>query len=1506
MSDVSSDPDPLLPLVEEFAERYRRGERPTLTEYADKYPELAERIRRVFPTLVVMEELGSVGGEPTGPFGAAAGAAPPRLGDYRILREVGRGGMGVVYEAVQESLGRHVALKVLTAHGLLSPRQLQRFEREARAAARLHHTNIVPVYGVGEADGVHYYAMQFIQGRSVDVVLQELRRLRRGAAAGPAGEPTRASAPAAGEVPEGEAAAPPPSAPATSELSGRSDAEYFRSVARIGVQAAEALAHAHAQGVLHRDVKPANLLIDTQGAVWVTDFGLAKLEGSDDLTKEGELPGTLRYMAPERFAGSADARSDIYSLGLTLYELLTLRPAFPAADRAALVEQILHAEPARPRALDPRLPRDLEAVIRKALAKEPAERYQTAQELADDLRRFLDDLPIHARRSTVVQHLRKWIKRRRAVVVTGAVGLLTAVLVLAGSVGWVLSEHSAQQSRSGAAAEQAVEELETLRGERRWPEAIEVARRAERLLTSARGDPDQLRRVRELLRDLHMAQDLEEIRGQEGDAFEFAPVDRDYAGAFQRFGIDVEELDPAEAAKRIQARSISVELAAALDYWALRRREQAGEAEAEKWRRLVRIARLADPAERRQQVRDALLKQDEKTLKQLAADPKSLELPASTLDLLGRALRAVGGPEAAAVFLRAAQLRRPNDFWINHGLASCLVDIPERSEALRFYTMALGLRPRSPVAWVNLGAALHERDATDDAIAALHEALRLNPDFAMAYSNLGNALAHKGDYDGAVAAYEKAAALDPKFAAPHMNLGNIRTKQGDCNQAVAECEKAIQIEPHLIEAYGNLSLALAHKGAHEEAVAAHRRAIALAEKRMRRIPKYKFQVAVQLNNLVSVYPEDTRPEAEQALRRALEICRQLERTDPQAAEYREALGMTYNNLGLLLRRKGWHAEAESALREAVRYHALAVESGPTPERSFRLAGSDVSLALLLAAEGRQDEEEKYLEQAAQLLRPLAKDYPTAAAFKEGLAKTHFNRGLLLEIARPTDAEKELGEALKLFQELAEKHPAVPEFCEELGASHNSLGRLLTRGGRADAAEQALREAQKRLKPLADKYPGVPTYRKSLAVNYSNLAFLLDQDRRRAAEAEPLFSKCLELYEGLARDVPTVPDYKSCLAGALHNWALVLSKRNQFADARKHMERAVQLQRAALEATGGRQPRYRELLRDHYNGLTGIFLDAGDHAGAAEAAENLPRLFPDGWDEYVRAVPLLANCAVLAEKDAKLSPEERKRRYSTYLGRTKELLGMAAQRIAAADPKTAEVRQNLAAGSVKVGTYYANLHEWALARRSFEKAIELQSTLAEAYYKLGDMLFYQRLLPDAADAFSKAVAHRHDYAEAHEGLAMVLDAQGKTKDAVAAYRTASKLYTDKAKAARVQVNLGTCLARHGQLSEAEEEFRRAVKLQPKSVEAHYSLGLALGQQGKTKDAIASFRKAAEVKPDYTPAWGNLGFALHKDGQPGEALKALKEARKLLPADDPTRPKIEALIRDCERLAEPEKR
>ena len=432
MSGSASHSSVVLELAEEFLARCRRGERPSLTEYTDQFPDLAAAIREVFPAMALVEQVAvadsSLAGNPTEAADAAAPDPAPlaQLGDYRIIREVGRGGMGVVYEAEQLSLGRHVALKVLPGHGLLNPTYLERFRREAKAAARLHHTNIVPVFGTGEVDGTHFYAMQFIRGEGLDRVLDDLRRLRRPGESPPAPGPTEAATVSVARSLAGGSPEPAPAAPdAPSDRSSVTPAgsEYFRSVARIGVQAADALAYAHRQGILHRDIKPSNLLLDTQGTVWVTDFGLAKADG-DDLTHTGDIVGTIRYMAPERFDGSSLPESDVYSLGLTLYELLTLRPAFEAANRAKLIEQVLREPPPRPRKVDTQVPRDLETVVLKCLAKDPKDRYPTADALAEDLRRFLADRTIRARRATVAERVVRWARRNPAVA-----ALLAAVLV---------------------------------------------------------------------------------------------------------------------------------------------------------------------------------------------------------------------------------------------------------------------------------------------------------------------------------------------------------------------------------------------------------------------------------------------------------------------------------------------------------------------------------------------------------------------------------------------------------------------------------------------------------------------------------------------------------------------------------------------------------------------------------------------------------------------------------------------------------------------------------------------------------------------------------------------------------------------------------------------------------------------------------------------------------------------------------------------------------------------
>jgi serine/threonine protein kinase/WD40 repeat protein/tetratricopeptide (TPR) repeat protein len=579
----SSARDPLGPVVESFLARLRSGERPSLTEFIERYPELAGEIRELLPAMVEMEQLGSLGGasvkaaagvskviaSATDAGNAATGALsaegegpnffPWRLGDYRIIRAIGEGGMGVVYEAVRESLRSHVALKVMHPRFRASASYLRRFHNEARSAAQLHHTNIVSVFDYGEHEGVCYYAMQYIAGHSLDTVLNDVRRLRRsqhqeevlpaqaradtesrlslgerrplrgakgdtdlrgakgdtdlrgakgdtglrGAKGdndlrgtkgdnGPAGgeaptdplmrtvthglltgqfalgagepEPTlappgttervplaesgqpvatadlgfelgRIPAPAPQVTARGEDPSPADSALGTSSssLATHGQDRYHREVARLGAQVADALAYAHKRGVLHRDIKPSNLLLDAAGNIWVTDFGLAKFEEGEDLSQSQDLVGTLRYMAPERFRGVSDRRCDIYALGATLYELLTLRPTFETHDRLRLIDQIVHEPPAPPRQLDRRIPRDLETILLKALAKDPKDRFATADELAAELRRFLENRPIRSRPIPSYERFWRWCKRNPALAALNAVAASLTTFIAIGA-----------------------------------------------------------------------------------------------------------------------------------------------------------------------------------------------------------------------------------------------------------------------------------------------------------------------------------------------------------------------------------------------------------------------------------------------------------------------------------------------------------------------------------------------------------------------------------------------------------------------------------------------------------------------------------------------------------------------------------------------------------------------------------------------------------------------------------------------------------------------------------------------------------------------------------------------------------------------------------------------------------------------------------------------------------------------------------------------------------------
>jgi tetratricopeptide (TPR) repeat protein/serine/threonine protein kinase len=863
MSELQSDLDPVEVLAEEFVARYRKGERPALTEYVEKHPELAAQICELFPALVVMEELGQPSTCPLGDRSSERITLPVELGDFRILREIGHGAMGVVYEAEQMSLGRRVALKVLPFAAGLDPRQLQRFRNEAQAAAQLHHTHIVPVHAVGYERGVHYYAMQYIAGQSLAMVIEELRRQANGGA-------SRSDVTVAREKPrEAQAttsgSSQPDESPTSTVLAGprestlkspwpttdgrESKAEFFRRVARLGVQTAEGLEHAHQVGIVHRDIKPGNLLLDARGDVWITDFGLAQFQTDTRLTTTGALIGTLRYMSPEQAQGKrglTDQRADIYSLGVTLYELLTLRPAFAGRDRHELLQQVLGDEPVRPRRISPAIPVELETIVLKAIAKEPDGRYATAQELADDLRAFLEDKPIRAKPPTLLQRARKWARRRRPVVAAAAAGLFLAFAVLAGSIGWIVRDLAVRRTATERDVGQAVQDAIRLRDEgrllagdpARWETKLSAAfaavERAEGVLASGVSTPalhEQVKAARGALdednRLCRFLADLADLRSQKGDDWDPTNVAADYARSFREHGIDIEMLPAAEAAALIGIcpSSVAAELAAALDDWAMSVR-------AADRQRPLDVARLADPDPWRNRLRSASAQRDLPELWALAHEARDRQelgrLPAGSLHGMARALFDAGDATGAEQWLRDALEHHLGDVWLNYALATVLHkgnwSKPRLEEAIRYYSVVRALRPEIAH---DLAHALKDSGDLDGAEIVFRSLTRTRPANAHHWTCLGGVLRTKGDLTGAIDASSRAVELRPKSPDVWSNRGVVQHALGRLDRAIADHSKAIELKTDFARAWYNRGNARKQLKQSDEAIADYSRAIEL-------------------------------------------------------------------------------------------------------------------------------------------------------------------------------------------------------------------------------------------------------------------------------------------------------------------------------------------------------------------------------------------------------------------------------------------------------------------------------------------------------------------------------------------------------------------------------------------------------------------------------------------------------------------------------------------------------
>jgi serine/threonine-protein kinase len=754
-----------------------------------------------------------------------APAAASKIPGYEIVREVGRGGMGVVYEARQAGLNRTVALKMILAGEHAEETDLARFRTEAEAIASLQHPNVVQIFEVGEwrAGGgrapLPFLALEYVDGGSLEEQLAKNL--------------------------------PPP-----------------RQAAGLVEVLARAVHYAHQKGILHRDLKPANVLLTADGIPKITDFGLAKRLGAGAQTQTGALVGTPSYMAPEQAGGETrrvGCATDVYALGAVLYECLTGRPPFRGQSALDTLQQVRTQDPVAPRAMQPKVPRDLETICLKCLHKEPSRRYATASELAEDLRRFGQGEPVRARVVGPLERTWRWGRRNPA-----RAALLAAVTLLV--VGGVAGGFWYQHVRADLAAREAREEAARLRraaqfegevgaavqgatgmlvqGEGladnpdRWGAVLATAdaalKQGESLTAEGAGleDPERRQAVADLrsrwqaeARAQRALAAIERIRlGRlEVTVDDQRAIERDvrpqYRAVFAEYGLTRSmSAEQAGAEVRRQRPPVRDALIGGLDDWLTQTDRGTPEGE---WLRA--ILQAVDSGGWRVEARAALLRGDRVAVKALAERLEERDLPAATLGAVAWVLRSIKAHDNALRLLRHARESRPGDYGINLELGRALSrgNPPPWDEVLACYQVVVALRPQQAGSYTNLGAALVLKGDYPAAVRAFKRARALEPGSAEVIASLGIALKLQGKLPEAVAAYREALACDAGCAKAYNGLGLALHAQKRLDEAAAASRKATELAPQNYLYHYHLGIVLAASGDRRGAAAAYRKSIAL-------------------------------------------------------------------------------------------------------------------------------------------------------------------------------------------------------------------------------------------------------------------------------------------------------------------------------------------------------------------------------------------------------------------------------------------------------------------------------------------------------------------------------------------------------------------------------------------------------------------------------------------------------------------------------------------------------
>ena len=864
------DDEQVLEVLDEYVQRVEEGQPISPDEFIGQHPEIADKLRQWFASMNFLKAAASDFG--TGML-HGPNLADRTIGDYKILGEVGRGGMGIVYEAEQISLCRRVALKVLP--GVVDAKHVARFNAEAQAAGQLHHSNIVPVYGVGCENGVHFYSMQFIDGRPLSSAIRQLRGLRGDDTEELEDEQTLEDSRAA-ELPDAFVSKLPepdrePNAFVDLTRASNQSRSYVELVVRLAIQASEALQHAHDFGIVHRDIKPSNLLIDRQGKLWITDFGLARIASDVSVTISGDIIGTIRYMSPEQAAGRSrliDHRTDVYALGITMYELLTLEKAFDAEDRQAYLTKIQNEEPTRPRQLNSGIPVDLENIILKAISKERDHRYDSALHMAQDLKRFLQGKPVLARRPTVLDRAAKWTARHRGLVACVAPLLLLLTAGTTFSAVWM-------------ARQQAVTEAALRNSEENYRQAREVVDRLGIKVADQLASVPGAEAVRHdiLLDTLKYYQNFIEQSGDSsGLRSEQAAAYFHAAQVVQRMGDNQDEarqhLDQAIAILRNLAKSDTETPAHAADL-ALCLNElgvlqsNAGEVAAA----------------------EATFREVEDILDTLPASPARQRQQARLLANLGQLNSRQGLDQKSAAYLHEAV-----------GIYEKLVaDNPRGIDDLKNMALALNdlsFLNREKDLRKSLEYNLRAMEVQAKIIDLDPQRLEVQADLALSYNNQAGLLSRDARPEEAEAAYRQAASRyerlveqSPKVISYHFdlavtrnNLGRLLNLEGRTNEAMEQfrqasesLEQLVQEYPTRVEIRGNLGGVYNNMGT----------------------------ALLRLQDLAA---------SEAAFERAIEQLEIARKSDSSSQNLRQYLETSYNNLAQVLRLQNRMDEAEQIMQ----------------------------------------------------------------------------------------------------------------------------------------------------------------------------------------------------------------------------------------------------------------------------------------------------------------------------------------------------------------------------------------------------------------------------------------------------------------------------------------------------------------------------------------------------------------------------------------------------------------